>query len=171
MYTAAAAYSTPSAAAAILRAQTPEPPGAAYAAYVADTSNTADAAPTLYNNSSSFPGTQYEPADKGNTPHVPWHSTQQAQHEEQHQAAALCEAAVVFQQLAELQLLHTKLSNCLLCLQEPRSAVLLPCKHLAVCNACCKQLTAGAAAGQAAAACPLCGAEVLDSIEGVMLPM
>jgi hypothetical protein len=98
-----------------------------------------------------------------------WNGTQhdhETQQLAQHDAAALCEAVVVFQQLAELQLLHEKISHCLLCMQQPRSAVLLPCKHLAVCNECCKQF----AAGEEAVACPLCGAEVLDTIDGVRLP-
>jgi hypothetical protein len=96
-----------------------------------------------------------------------WQGTQgEAQHAAQHDAAALCEALVVYQQLAELQLLHEKISHCLLCMQQPRSAVMLPCKHLAVCNECCKQFVAGAEA----VACPLCGVEVLDAIDGVRLP-
>lgn len=118
--------------------------------------------------------TDYRHSKQTGTLHTLWGGSAQqmhsAQHEAQHQAAALCEPAVVFQQLAELQLLHQKLSHCLLCLTQPRSAVLLPCKHLAVCNGCCEVLTAGAAAGEAAGQCPLCGEQVLDGIEGVMLP-
>jgi hypothetical protein len=122
--------------------------------------------------SSSYASFEYDHSSHENTQQTLWHSAHHApqsdaqHHQAQQQAAALCEAAVVFQQLAELQLLHEKLSHCLLCLQQPRSAVLLPCKHLAVCNGCCKQLTAG----EDAAACPLCGAQVMDSIEGVILP-
>jgi hypothetical protein len=140
----------------------PSEPAAAYStAYGVDAPRHSSVADTSYaGNGSSYYA------------HTHWHSTYDqiqhvTQHHAQHDAAALCEAVVVFQQLAELQLLHEKMSHCLLCMQQPRSAVLLPCKHLAVCNDCCKQFTAGE---EGAAACPLCGVQVHDTIDGVRLP-
>lgn len=87
-----------------------------------------------------------------------------------------------------MRILHSTLRNCLMCGQEPRSAVLLPCKHLALCDGCCQQMlqeqqqAAAAAAGAhrhskklrvcgGSCQCPICGAAVFDSITGVILPM
>lgn len=90
-----------------------------------------------------------------------------------------------------------KLSNCLACVAAPRSVVLLPCKHLALCEGCAVNIgeanqsrvqdcchagawvdfsAEGPPSSQAAAdtrwsMCPVCGAEIEDYIAGVQVPV
>jgi hypothetical protein len=55
-------------------------------------------------------------------------------------------------------------TTCVICLDAPRSVVLLPCKHLALCSA-----PACAAMMGAPPRCPLCRVVVAGTFEGVFL--
>lgn len=79
--------------------------------------------------------------------------------------ASVCgEAAALLQKLHEAQraLLasrreETDASMCVVCLQERRSVVLLPCRHLSVCRGC--------AAHQSLRTCPLCRTRIADRLD------
>ncbi|KAF6264578.1 hypothetical protein COO60DRAFT_1266813 [Scenedesmus sp. NREL 46B-D3] len=53
---------------------------------------------------------------------------------------------------------------CVVCMDAPRSVLLLPCKHLALCEACSVQLQ-----GSAANCCPVCRVPVSQHIAGVYM--
>ncbi|KAF6262010.1 hypothetical protein COO60DRAFT_1699565 [Scenedesmus sp. NREL 46B-D3] len=90
-------------------------------------------------------------------------------------AAGLAQDCAAAEELQQLR-------SCVVCLDAPRSVLLLPCKHLALCEACATQLqqhTAGssdsdgaagssrAGAGSAAVPCPVCRVPATRHIPGV----
>jgi hypothetical protein len=87
-------------------------------------------------------------------------------------AASLQEGRAAAEELQQLK-------SCVVCLDAPRSVLLLPCKHLALCEACTQQLqqhgtgsgdtqgAAGGGAGSAAVSCPVCRVPATQHIPGV----
>lgn len=79
--------------------------------------------------------------------------------------ASVCgEAAALLQKLHEAQRAvlasqreEADASMCVVCLQERRSVVLLPCRHLSVCRGC--------AAHQSLRTCPLCRTQIADRLD------
>ena len=53
-------------------------------------------------------------------------------------------------------------NDCVICMDERKSVVLLPCKHMCVCSACAEQLTR-----VKSACCPVCRTVVADVLRGV----
>jgi hypothetical protein len=52
--------------------------------------------------------------------------------------------------------------NCIVCLDERKSVLFLPCKHICVCEACARKLTRARPAS-----CPLCRAPIADVMTGL----
>ena len=55
--------------------------------------------------------------------------------------------------------------NCVICLDERKSVLLLPCSHLCVCEGCADRSFAGAQMDR----CPLCRAEVAKVHRGIFV--
>lgn len=69
--------------------------------------------------------------------------------------------------MAELQKLreaHETMTCCVVCMDAPRSVLLLPCKHLALCGDCSHQLQ-----GSSNNCCPVCRVQVTQHIAGVYM--
>uniref|UniRef100_A0A383V6A5 RING-type domain-containing protein n=1 Tax=Tetradesmus obliquus TaxID=3088 RepID=A0A383V6A5_TETOB len=112
----------------------------------------------------------------------PQQNQQQQQQQQYAEPAGVAAAAAGLPQdraaAEELQ----QLKSCVVCLDAPRSVLLLPCKHLALCEACAAQLQqqrqqrgaadsaqSGAATepGSAAVPCPVCRVPSTQHIHGV----
>jgi hypothetical protein len=109
--------------------------------------------------------------------------SQQQQQQHEGTVDASCDAgAGLPQERAAAEELQ-QLKACVVCLDAPRSVLLLPCKHLALCEGCAQQLqqqhTAGGDssssssaagsndAGSAAVPCPVCRVPSTQCIPGV----
>ena len=57
---------------------------------------------------------------------------------------------------------HESTISCIVCLDEPKQVLLLPCKHLCVCNSCAVILQQ-----QPPFLCPICRASVEDTMGGI----
>ena len=67
--------------------------------------------------------------------------------------------------LAALGITHSG-SCCVICLYEPKDCVLLPCRHLCICEGCAQELLYDAADGKSKAApCPMCRARVQSVVQ------
>jgi hypothetical protein len=99
-------------------------------------------------------------------------------------AAAARAAAAIHQEQILADIRHFKtvnetLMNCVVCLDAVRSVVLLPCKHLAVCQDCAERILQQGAPGNISPGdgsssssighCPICRAEVESHIPGVVI--
>jgi hypothetical protein len=99
---------------------------------------------------------------------------QQQQHEEPAEVAVA--AAGLPQNRAAAEELQ-QLQSCVVCLDAPRSVLLLPCKHLALCEGCAQQLQqhrtgsdesdSAAGSSNAVVACPVCRVPATQLIPGV----
>eukprot|EP00775_Hariotina_reticulata_P007565 gene7565-7772_t len=74
-------------------------------------------------------------------------------------------------ELKRLKEAHENMTCCVVCLDAPRSVLLLPCKHLALCEECSQSLQAssrdkGTGSGSC---CPVCRVQVLQHISGVYM--
>lgn len=74
-------------------------------------------------------------------------------------------AEVALRQLRCLQEKYENMTCCVVCMDQPRSVLLLPCKHLALCEACSKELQSSGGTGE----CPVCRVPVAQYIEGVYM--
>uniref|UniRef100_A0A383WB55 RING-type domain-containing protein n=1 Tax=Tetradesmus obliquus TaxID=3088 RepID=A0A383WB55_TETOB len=89
----------------------------------------------------------------------------------QHISQPTCCAAAQ-QELQELQ----QLQSCVVCMDAPRSVLLLPCKHLVLCEKCCQAMQQPAQRrGRSAARhlkpveCPVCRQRAEEQVAGVIL--
>lgn len=69
-----------------------------------------------------------------------------------------------------------QLKSCVVCLDAPRSVVLLPCKHLAMCDGCSDQLVVHAreqfvlgVSSSLQVLCPVCRAPAEQRLHGVIM--
>jgi hypothetical protein len=53
--------------------------------------------------------------------------------------------------------------TCVVCLEAPKNALLLPCKHIAICAECTKAVLASSSQPQ----CPVCRSRIVDCVYGV----
>jgi hypothetical protein len=68
-------------------------------------------------------------------------------------------------ELARLKEAHESMTCCVVCMDAPRSVLLLPCKHLALCEECSESLQAGGNKG----ACPVCRVPCVQHIPGIYM--
>jgi hypothetical protein len=69
-----------------------------------------------------------------------------------------------------------QLKHCVVCLDEPRSVLLLPCKHLVLCGGCMAQMQrqvrqdyASGSSDETGVKCPVCREPAASMLPGVIL--
>jgi hypothetical protein len=72
-------------------------------------------------------------------------------------------------ELKQLKEAHENMTCCVVCLDAPRSVLLLPCKHLALCEECSQSLQGSAGGTGSGGCCPVCRVPVLQHISGVFM--
>jgi hypothetical protein len=60
-------------------------------------------------------------------------------------------------------------SSCVVCEEAPRTVALLPCGHTVLCAGCLAGMLNNAEAGGTQLSCPMCRAEVMDLVRGLIL--
>jgi hypothetical protein len=59
-----------------------------------------------------------------------------------------------------------KADDCVVCMSAPKNALLLPCKHMAMCGECTKKVSCPKTnSGQ----CPLCRANIMEVVYDILL--